>query len=335
MSTSKRKLFISLAFWLFLFFMFFNISNYFQPVKFALIRALYNISSIVFMYYLTIWFLFPKYYSKTRRYFIISLFIIIILGILFYLGDAYLLSALNESHHEAPPIQFHLSRFIINLTFTFFVATSISLIEQTTRLQENEKVLTEEKLQTELKLLKAQINPHFIFNALNNIYSLTYMKSENAPDSVLKLSEMLRYVFYDCAKDRVPLSAEIKYIENFNAFQNMKSGFSQNISMKININPGSTEIAPMLFIPFIENAYKYSRIEEIEDAYVNISIEAINKRVHFVIENSTPEKSKSNSGSGMGIENVRHRLLILYPEKHSLNIIEEKHKYIVDLKLET
>ena len=207
-------------------------------------------------------------------------------------------------------------------------------MEHTIRLHENEKLLTKEKLETELKLLKAQINPHFIFNALNNIYSLTYMQSKKAPESVLKLSEMLRYVFYDCNKDRVPLSAEVQYIKNFIAFQQIKSEFAQNISLKTEINGANLEIAPMLFIPFIENAFKYSRIEENESAFINIKIIHQDSKLHFIIKNSFPENNKPLPGSGMGIKNVKYRLDIIYPKKYELVINEGGGLFNIDLRLD-
>ena len=161
------------------------------------------------------------------------------------------------------------------------------------------------------------------------------MQSQKAPESVLKLSEMLRYVFYDCSKDRVPLSAELNYIENFNAFQQMKSEYEQNIELKMEKELGHIEIAPMLFIPFLENAYKYSRIEENEDAYVKILISSDNGKVQLSIKNSISQNVKSSHGSGIGIKNVKHRLDIIYPGKHELIIDEQSDFFSVDLIIET
>lgn len=335
MSVSKRKTWIAIGFWFFLFIMHFHMSNYFQTWGNAIITASFNTITMIAMYYLTERYLFPVYYKKGKGYFIISTAFIIVFSLGFFFFDIYLMPELEKFNHVRPPIQFHFARFFIAMTFTFFVATAISLMEQTAKMKETEKVLTEEKLETELKLLKAQINPHFIFNALNNIYSLTYMKSQKAPESVLKLSEMLRYVFYDCSKDRVPLSAELNYIENFNAFQQMKSEYEQKIDLQMEKGLGHIEIAPMLFIPFLENAYKYSRIEENEDAYVKIKITNEDSKVHLSIKNSISQNVKSTHGSGIGIKNVKHRLDIIYPGKHKLKIDEQNDYFNVDLILET
>lgn len=330
----KRKIWLPVVIWLTIFLIIFNIANHFQKTEFAFINAFYETLSNALVFYTTALFLFPRYYKTGRSYFWSStLFLLVICIMLGFIEITFISEFRGGKHPDDPPIAFKFLRYFFNVGFTYFVATSLSLMDQTRQLQENEKTLTEEKLETELKLLKAQINPHFIFNALNNIYSLTYMQSKNAPDSVLKLSDMLRYVFYDCNKDRVPLSAELKYIENFTGFQQMKSEFEQNIQVKTEIQGGNIEIAPMLFVPLIENAFKYSRIEEVEDAYVRISIRVAKQTLEFCIENSISE-NKPASGSGLGIKNVKHRLDIIYPGQSSLEIAEDDEIYKVTLKLE-
>jgi LytS/YehU family sensor histidine kinase len=306
--------------------------HYFQPFWYAVANAAFEILSVMIMYYFTAWFLFPRYYGKNKFYLLISMAIVMVFSFLFLTADHYLIPEYEFIEHKKPPVFFIFLRHFTTLGFAYFVSTSISLMERNAQLKQNETNLMEEKLETELKLLKAQINPHFIFNALNNIYSLAYMKSKNAPDSILKLSEMLRYVFYDCSKDRVPLSSELGYIENFISFQQMKSEHVQDISL--DVEPISVEIAPMLLIPFIENAFKYSRIEELEDAYVKMKIDMQDTRLHFSIENSIPESNKTSAGSGMGIKNVEHRLKIIYPNRSQLNIDEQATVFKVDLTIE-
>ena len=320
--------------WLGFFIMFFNMSNYWQPINYALISAIFDTLVLFIAYRITVDFLFPRFYGKQRQYILISMGVIAALSALFYLIDMNLIPRIKNVEQPQPPMFFHFMRMLMVNSFTFFIATSVSLMEHNNRLRENEKLLTEEKLETELKLLKAQINPHFIFNALNNIYSLTYMQSKNAPDSVLKLSEMLRYVFYDCNKDKVPISSEVKYIENFISFQQMKSEFTQNISLQTEIGSTKIEIAPMIFISFIENAFKYSRIEEDENAFVSISLKLTEKILFFNIENNLSSENKPLSGSGTGIKNVKDRLNIIYPEKHTLMIKEDNDIYTLNLSIE-
>lgn len=308
--------------------------NYFMPWKFALANALFELAMIMSMYFLTSFYLFPRFHENNKKYIQVSLSVILILSLLYLLIDIYWIPEYKDINHDKPPVFFHYFRFFITLGFSYLISTSISLMEKTNKLRENEEILKEEKLQTELKLLKAQINPHFFFNALNNIYSLTFMKAPTAPDSVLKLSEMLRYVFYDCSKDRVMLSAEKKYVENFISFQQMKSDHHQNISLHTDVDSNSVEIAPMLMVPFIENAFKYSRIEEIEEAYVNINFRKEGNNIKLIIENSVPKENKVNPGSGMGIKNVKHRLQIIYPKKHELKVEEQDELFRVILTME-
>lgn len=333
MNKIKRRIWIPITIWLALFLLLFNLVNYFQSANHAFINASFEVGTTCAIFYFTALYLFPRFYKTGRSYFWISFLFIVLISVVLLWADERIISPFRTVHaDDRPPLIFHYLRYVFSTGFTYFVATSLSLMQHTRQLQAKEKILSEEKLATEVKLLKAQINPHFIFNALNNIYSLSYMQSENAPESILKLSEMLRYVFYDCNKDRVPLSSEIKYIENFTGFQQMKSDFTQNISLHPELSGRPLELAPMLFIPFIENAFKYSRIEENEDAFVRIHIQEHDMHLHFSIENSVPE-NKPASGSGMGIKNVKHRLKIIYPEKHELNIDERKDLYRVDLSL--
>lgn len=330
----KRTKWIEIGSWLFLLLFLFNIINYFRPWQQALIGSSFELFAIALMFYSTRYFLIPKFSHHQKNYLIISLTLLFGFSLIFMIISEYVLPKFGEIDKNKPPLIFVFIRFFTTFGFSYFVSTSIALMQKTSTLMKNEKVLTEEKLQTELKLLKAQINPHFIFNALNNIYSLAFLKSQQAPESILKLSEMLRYVFYDCSKDRVFLEAEINYINNFIAFQQMKSDHKQKIKMLSEIGTKRAEIAPMLLIPFIENSFKYSRVEEQENAFVDIQIQLSESHLQVSIENSVPKDNKVSSGSGMGIKNVSHRLQIIYPKKHTLKIEEHDERFVVLLNIE-
>ncbi len=334
MKIFSSKTLLQVLVWLFIFMFFFSVISQHRETLESFYMSLYITVSFYLVHWVTAKFLFPIYLKDRKLYLYVSIVTILLFSAVFFSIEYFLLpDSPPNNDPEKQSHLFHIIRNIITSATVFFVTISFELMEHTKKLTESEKMLTEEKLQTELKLLKAQINPHFIFNALNNIYSLTYMKSSNAPESVLKLSEMLRYVFYDCSKDRVSLSAEISYIENYNAFQQMKSEFSQNICFATDITGGNIEIAPMLFIPFIENAFKYSRIEENENAFVRMEMNSNAEGLKFRIENSVATKNKPSSGSEMGICNVKQRLDIIYPGQYDLNIEEEKDVFVVELKL--
>ncbi len=330
-----KKYWTQIIVWTALFAIYFNMIYYFSNALRALTITSYNIIFLILIFNMVVYYYFPKFYHQKTKYFLYSFGFIFVVTSFVVLGEYLTFHLFHEEGKEIPPIMFLYMRLLMQFSLAFFAATSVSLMEQTTQLKANEKLLNEEKLKTELKLLKAQINPHFIFNALNNIYSLTYMQKQNAPESVLKLSEMLRYVFYDCNKDKVLLFQEIKYIENFITFQQMKSEHIQNIKFHIGSNLDTIEVAPMLFVPFIENAFKYSKIEEIEDAYVYIVIKKMDSDLVFMIDNTIPKSGKSMPGSGLGIKNVRHRLDIIYQDKYHLSINDnEDDIFNVELYLE-
>ena len=168
---------------------------------------------------------------------------------------------------------------------------------------------------------------------MNNIYSLTYLKSEKAPESVLMLSNMLRYVFDDCSVESVPLSSEINYIENYVAFQQMKSSEKMDIIFEKKQVNTSLRISPMLFIPFVENSFKFSKIDDQKNAFIYIELKTDKSNLHFSIINSistTPVKS----GAHLGIANVKQHLEVLYPAKHELRIEKNDETYSVFLSLD-
>jgi len=310
-------------------------SNIF-PLGFALLLGGITAVLIIFLFMINEYWLIPRYFFlKTRTQFLLlNILFLMALTMIHYLLDESLIQPHKIYEEQGTPPAIFL---IIRSLFLFLMANFISItlyLSNTVRKQSiREKNLKEEKLGTELKLLKAQINPHFIFNALNNIYALTYTRSEKAPESVLKLSEMLRYVFYDCSKDTVKLREEIDYIENFITFQQMKSEFEQHITLDFQEADPDTVIAPMLFTPFIENAFKFSKIEEDPNAFVHIVFKTNNGVLRFLIENSLPPSGKPQAGQGLGIPNVKQRLKVLYPRRHELNIDEKNQKFTVRLKI--
>jgi len=330
-----NKWWFQLIIWTVIFLIFFSSFNYFQSIEISFIHAAFDTASMFLVHLFALQRIKGNYKNEKIFSFlgwsvlIILCYAIVLTGIKYFI-----LNSLFNSNHKTPPFTMQVFMDFIKFGFVLFIDYIIYFVNESKDYKIKEKQLREEKLDTELKLLKAQINPHFIFNALNNIYSLTYLKSENAPESVLKLSEMLRYVFYDCSNDKVYVSSEIQYIENFIAFQQMKTRYTQNISMQIDLKAGNPQIAPMLYIPFIENAFKYSRIEEMEDGYVNIKIKEESGKLIFIIRNSIPKKNKPLPGSGMGIKNVKHRLTIIYPGTHTLTTSESNDEFNVKLCIE-
>ncbi|MDR2122003.1 MAG: histidine kinase [Flavobacteriaceae bacterium] len=194
--------------------------------------------------------------------------------------------------------------------------------------------LKEQQAISQLDLLKSKINPHFLFNSLNTIYTLSYLKNEKTPEKIMHLSEMLRYVLYDCDVDKIPVIKEINYLKAYMNFNSLRGKYNQNINFKFENCFDNVAIAPMLLLPFVENAYKYSGILHNKDAYINISIDVNKNNILFFIENSVYSSNpneKTLIQGGIGLNNVKKRLELQYPEKYSLNINSKQNVFQVTL----
>jgi LytS/YehU family sensor histidine kinase len=198
---------------------------------------------------------------------------------------------------------------------------------------QQKQMLEEEKLRSELALLKAQVNPHFLFNTLNNIDSLIHTDAGKASEALIKLSTLLRYVIYDAVKDLVPLQLELGHIEAYIELQRLRYTNGREIQLEIKGQPGNRWIAPMLFIPFLENAFKHTDAEGIAKG-MEICIQIDSGAIAFSCTNRISKRSPETSG-GFGLDNVRKRLEIQYPGRHTLETGPEGELYITRLKLET
>lgn len=215
----------------------------------------------------------------------------------------------------------------------FFAGSAIGLkwFKIWIKTQKRIKDLENESLKTELNYLKSQMNPHFLFNTLNNIYVQTKIDHVNASQTILKLSDLLRYQLYDCSKDRVKLSSEIDYLKNYLELERIRKSKIQinfNIDGKVN----GLMIPPFIFIPFIENAIKHGTTGA--DAYINIDLSIHDKELIFVVKNSVHETIRCVSQGGLGLANVKRRLQLLFTDRHDLIIEESKNAYNIKLILD-
>ena len=218
------------------------------------------------------------------------------------------------------------------ITLSVSMAYKMSLMA--IRREKETQELRSENLQSQLKFLKSQINPHFLFNALNNIYALSITKSDRAPAAILKLSDILRYIIYEGKEDRVPLKQEIDYIENYIELVKLKDESIQDIKFDYNKANLSLTIEPMLFIPFIENSIKHSGIESSPDGFIQVVLETTDESINFDVINSMPKTPiKKDKIGGIGIKNIKKRLELLYPNKYSLSIENEKNEFVVKLNI--
>jgi hypothetical protein len=214
--------------------------------------------------------------------------------------------------------------FLFLAVFFFSLLLRISI-----RWQQTEK----EKLYNELSYLRGQVNPHFLFNTLNSIYSLAIQKSDDTADAVVMLSGMMRYVLHDAAKDWVPLDKEMTYIEDFIALQKLRFGNTIPISFTVKGNMAGKQIAPLILMSFIENAFKHGvNAEEKSEIKIDIFIEE--KELRLLVKNNKVRIGNTEEKSGLGIENTKKRLQHLYPKKHELKIVDSKDYFSVSLALQ-
>jgi sensor histidine kinase YesM len=209
--------------------------------------------------------------------------------------------------------------------------------QATQLLEQTAQQLEKEKLDAELKLLKSQINPHFLFNTLNNLYALTLNQPSRAPEMVYKLSQLMNYMMYDGNQTEVPLEKEIRYIENYIALEKIRYDNHVDVSLNVYDNVEGIMIAPLLLLPFVENSFKHGLSNRISGGWVRIEILLQGNMLVMKVENSksVPEKEKSiKPVSGIGLRNVKKRLELIYPERYNLQIMDDEETFLVVLKIQ-
>ncbi|GAB3260076.1 histidine kinase [Larkinella harenae] len=221
------------------------------------------------------------------------------------------------------------------ITVAGFVA-AIKLVKIWYLKEQAFRQIEKEKFQAELQLLKSQIHPHFLFNTLNNLYALTLRRSEQSPAVVLKLSQLLSYMLYDCNASEVPLEKEIAFMKNYMGLEQLRYGSRLDISINFHGDLQQKQIAPLLLIPFLENAFKHGTSQQLEQAWIFLDLSVDKNVLTFKLVNSrdaeTETVTQKNVG-GIGLQNVRKRLELLYPNRYELQIQPEEETYLVNLSL--
>jgi two-component system LytT family sensor kinase len=195
-----------------------------------------------------------------------------------------------------------------------------------------QRSLETEKKDMELQFLKSQLNPHFLFNCLNNIYSLAYQKSDKTADAILKLSEIMRYMIYESNDSWVALSKEIEYVQSYIELQKLRFKDGAAVVMTLNGEIDNQQILPLILISFVENAFKHGVANDPADP-IRINIIANQKILHFSVSNKKNSANKDQTG-GVGLNNVERRLQLLYPDRYKLNIVNSATHYTCELMLD-
>jgi len=244
-----------------------------------------------------------------------------------------------ESIQNIWTLDFFISNFLM-MMFTVLMTTSIKLFRNWYIKEQSNKELQKLNMESELKFLKSQINPHFLFNNLNNLYALTLKSSDLAPDAVLKLSNILRFGLYESQKQKVPIEDDIQFVKDYIELEKLRLGDRTEIRLEVHGSTFGIMIGPLLFINFIENAFKHGANPSLAKSFIHIDyiVDAQHNLLTFSISNTKPailnELDKAKVG-GIGLKNVQTRLNILYPNRHEIKIVDENDKYTVTLILHT
>ncbi len=326
------------AFWLALFIFLIILQKNNTGFWLAFISQLGQVGFFMILVYVNINYLVPRFLSKNKlfiylAYFVALVILVTLARVVFeywiYPGQS---SLRNELIYSGQYIYFIL-HFFIGVASTLFVIST-----QWVRSEREKQEMKTEQIQTELKFLKSQINPHFLFNILNSLYALTLKKSDLAPTMVIKLSEMMRYMLYECNEKRVPLEKEINYLRNYLDLERLRIGNKMDIELNVGGDLQEKYIAPLIFINLVENAFKHGGIGvNMDKGYVRLNITVDGHIIYFSLQNTKPirsiESKRLKPTGGIGLQNVKNRLDIVYSNNYSIKIKEDADTYGVDLTL--
>ena len=299
------------------------------------------LASYYLMYVLNPFFLYRKKYLLFGLLFLISTYVFSFLA-------RVLVVYVAEELYRSPPFRqeslFEIAADVKRLYMDFFsivflpvfIVVSVKLLKERFEEKSRRELLEKEKITAELNFMKAQIHPHFLFNTLNNLYVLTLQKSDKAPDTVLKLSEMLDYMLYRCNEKTVSISEEIQLIQNYIDLERLRYGDRLTLRFQKDIDDVQTPIASLILISLIENAFKHGASGSVTHPEIHITIRVNNKQLIFSVYNTKPihvQADTTNYKKGIGLVNTKNQLQFIYPEKHSLKIEQDKTSYKVLLQI--
>lgn len=329
----KNSILLHLMFWLFIVTYFaWGIGFQNNPVK-SFINASFYLPGFFVIVYSLLYFLVPKYLLP-RRFFLFFFGLFVVLAIcIFYTRVAQL------SLYDSQPVRgvtLTAGRNVLPFIHVAAIALSIKLLiylyQQTNQTLEAEK----QKSEAELQCLKAQLHPHFLFNTLNSLYAHTLEASPKSPEIVMKLSELLRFMIYEGKTSKIPLAKEIHLIENYIALEKYRYGDRLDLSVSISGDVWHYQIAPLLLLPFVENAFKHGTSKQLDQCWISFNLSMESSVMYFKLVNSIePDKEdeKPAKDGGLGLLNVTKRLRLLYKDKHRFTAKKMEEVFVVDLVL--
>ncbi len=286
--------------------------------------------------YITLYWLLPILLKhKKSLLFGISIVLLILVSTLIQLQMIRLMASLGIYDIRVEEV-FTFRRFMSaqwHIISIVFITAAIKILKNAYQVQQDHQALVQDKLETELKLLKAQINPHFLFNTLNSLYALSLQKSELTSAMLLKLSDLMHYMLYDAASRRVALTKELEYLESYIALEKIRYGDELNILFEIDGNLAGINIPPMLFIPLVENSFKHGPGSSKEEGFIRVQLSVNQSVIELKVENSLINSYRESSSEGFGLKNLKRRLELLYKDRYDLSLTRESNLFRAKLQL--
>ncbi|MEJ8755481.1 histidine kinase [Pontibacter sp. H259] len=294
--------------------------------------VLVGITFWLLIFYINWYYLIPKYLAKNR----LMLYVLNVLALLMVYGlvkspfDFYVFKEFNPNM-KAVYTHERLLQYGLGGLVLVFISSGLKVTGNYIRNERRNKELENQKLVAELAFLKSQVNPHFLFNTLNNIYSLAYKQSPETPDAIMKLSLLMRYMLYESNDTLVSLQKEVDHINNFIDLQKLRLREQTSIKFDVEGDIASKQIAPMLMMTLVENAFKHGLVSKNEIGIL-MNLKVTDNELYFSTANNISTHKKREFG-GIGLENLRQRLKLLYPNRHKLSFEEKDGVFYANLKL--
>lgn len=314
-----------------------------QPFWFVLTHYISGIPAFALFAYTVVKTIVPRVLSGKANYALIALMLIVLSGVSIMLNlviNHYVFYGIMWPDALAPEEWFSLNLMLQTLLPLWIPAMFLiakTFISEWSKQTRAKAELEKENLQTELKMLKNQLNPHFLFNTLNNLYSLALMKSDKTPEMISRLSDMFQFILYECNAPYIPLKKEMNLINNYVKLQQLRYGDRLNYSIQSDVDIDNFRIAPMILFTFVENCFKHGSGGDPGVPWIKLTFERKANKLLFRAENSKPTKPQITSGSkkgGIGLSNMEKRLNLLYPEHYKLNTNDDNNTYIAELELD-
>jgi len=302
------------------------------------VATLIDLPIYILTTYFFISFLIPKYIYK-GKYYLFALFFVLACCIpvfikwvvdYYFKYPVYLDKQISLSHFCI----YTFSTDFINIYFVVALAISLLFVKNWYTKQKENQLLVQKNKEAELSLIKAQLNPHFLFNTLNNLYALATKKSAEVPGVIMQVSDLLNYVLYECDSKWVSLKKEIVFLKNYIKLEKLRYGSRLNSEFHVEMEEGEYYIATMVLISFVENCFKHGVSNVRQNPFVKINVKVKNNMLYFSSKNSLPAKNKNlDYQQGIGIKNTIKRLRYLYHDSYSLEIMNSEQVYKVKLKI--